>query len=308
MKHLEEKFIGFLTVSKKSADTINNYMHTLRSAERFFEENFSLSLFKEEDLMAFKPTMFDDWVAHIASKGLADGSQAQQHTRMRAYLRWAYDREYTSRDYTRLMPHIKAEPVADDPTKVYSDDDIVNMLEIASRNRDPLMAARDAAIIALLAGSAMRVIELASLTVGDYLKARRSRVLPQVRRKGGKIVDIPYAEFVAPYIDNYLILRSPQRDEDALFTSIRSGNPMSRSDIYHAIAPIQERAGVRQGLHNFRHTVITRIARSYPTGIASAVAGHSSTDVTQRHYIHASAEDRRSVVDSLSINDLLKNI
>lgn len=53
-----------------------------------------------------------------------------------------------------------------------------------------------------------------------------------------------------------------------------------------------------RGFHNFRHTVITnRLARGMPLQAVSALAGHSSTAITDRRYNHTNALTFAHLID-----------
>lgn len=315
LKPLEAAYIESLRNNNNRDDTIYTYLLTLRNVERFFLQSFSLSIFSPEDVKQITPFMVSNWMSSVRTSGVADATRAQYQHRLRGYFKWAREFELIDRDLATIIKPFKYDRPenAEDISKVYSDDDIMRMLQIAQSHHNPIMAARNAAIIAMLSGSAMRGIEVESLKVGDYRNATDTRILSSITRKGGSKSNIPFAEFVASYVDAYLALRQPESDDEPLFLSTKPDRktgklrPLDRRSVRLAVAAIQKEAGVRTGVHNFRHTVITRVAEANPTGIASAVAGHRSTSVTQNHYIHASDETRRSVVDSLPINQKLKN-
>lgn len=308
-KPLEIEYIANLKREKRSEDTAYTYMQTLRSAERFFVETYGLSLFIPEELVRYTVPMIYAWEDHLATLNLSDRTRMVYYNRLRKYLKWAplYVKQI-DRDLPLAIPCFSVDKPADDPSRVYSDQAIVRMLDIAASHKNHIIGARNAAIIAMLAGSAMRGVELVSLTVDDYRASTSTHVLSKVRRKGNKTAAIAYASFVIPYVDRYLALRNPQSGSEPLFTaSTLPVRALDRRSLRRSLADIQQQAGVKTGTHNFRHTVVTRVAESNNLGIAAAIAGHSNADTTVNHYIHAEASQRRSVVDSLSLNQLMED-
>lgn len=307
---LLDAFIANLRSNERSDDTIYQYISTLRHAERFFISEFNIPIFEMESISLLTKDMIGMWVAHVSEQDISLATRASYFYRMRSYLHWLFEQDIVLKHLHTSIPSLNGQVQRRrnnlaNTDKVYSDDDITNMLEIAESNRKPMAAARNSAIIAMFAGTGMRSVEVLSLTVGQYKSATETHVLQNVTRKGGGIANIPFASFVAPYVDRYLALRGDVTDSDPLFVSLRANTPLSRGDARAAIAEIQKAAGVKTGLHNFRHTLVTRIAETNPTGIASAIAGHTSIRTTENNYIHAAPEQIRSVVDSLSINHLL---
>lgn len=311
-KPLEEKYIASLTTDNRSPDTIYTYLQTLRSSERFFLEKYGLSIFNPADLEVMTVDHIDAWKNNLTASAVSDASRKVYYARLRSYLKWAYLYCDVSPKLGIAINSFTAQEPPEDPNRIYSDNSVAQMIKLAQAHHNPVIAARNAAIIAMLAGTAMRGIELVSLTVGDYHNSRSTQVLTKVRRKGGATKSIAYAAFVQPYVDLYLSLRSPADEDEPLFASTRI-NPatgkapsLDRRELRRAISNIQKMAGVKTGVHNFRHTVVTRIAETSPTGIAASVAGHSTVNTTLNHYIDLNDEQRRSVVDALPLNQMLR--
>lgn len=67
--------------------------------------------------------------------------------------------------------------------------------------------------------------------------------------------------------------------------------PFAYKSVHHRFRSFCERAGLpNRGFHNFRHTVITtRLAEGMPLQAVSALAGHSSSAITDRRYNHTTA-------------------
>lgn len=154
----------------------------------------------------------------------------------------------------------------------------------------------------MLAATGMRSIEVSRLTI-DAVRNMTDDYNVVVQRKGGKYAKIAIAKFAIPYIKAYEAIR-PDVDSDAFFITERTRKGMTTTNIRDSIRPIQQMVGVRTGTHNFRRTVITNIARVNETGVAAMIAGHSTSRVTEQHYILPSDKDRADVVNALPWNDI----
>lgn len=75
--------------------------------------------------------------------------------------------------------------------------------------------------------------------------------------------------------------------------------PFGYKGIHGRFRRFCERTGLpNRGFHNFRHTVITtRLAEGMPLQAVSALAGHSSTAITDRRYNHTNALSYAHLLD-----------
>ena len=318
MANLVELFKGRLALERSSPNTINNYDYTLRDAERFLSEHYGVSLL-DERIKQVEGNMLDSWINELGRRGVSDASKIQYIRRMDRYLSWAYDMGNTKVNLSAALPKIHSARTyagqdgdsddedlfaeADD-SRVYSDEDIILMLQVAAMNPKPLMAARNCAIVAMLAGTGLRASELASLNVRNIRRAQGRCI--RVRRKGGKGGTVAIAEFAMPYLEEYLAMRRNPDDSEPLFLSARN-HRLDRVSFWKIVSKIQKQIDVKTGLHNFRHTVLTQIAENNSSGVAAMIAGHSSRRVTEKYYIHPTDAARVKVIDGMSINAALKS-
>lgn len=178
----------------------------------------------------------------------------------------------------------------------YSSQDVSDLIGIC-RGKNRL---RDRAIIALLCGTGLRASELCSLNVQDWMNMQRRHIY--VKRKGGAKRWVPVAEYAIGYVEEYLKDRSASSGvqlADPLFPAFR-GQRLTRSNLYKTLKKWQVKADLKPGVHIFRHTALTGIAKAEGLEAAKAQANHSSTAITQR-YVHATAQERLSAVDQSAI-------
>lgn len=214
--------------------------------------------------------------------GLSAESIASNVRALHRFWRWASD-EYDIDNPARKIKHPgkgKSTPKGIIPA------DMSALLRAALQNDDMAAAARDAAIIALLADSACRAGGLLSLDVKDVDLEKRTAI---VLEKGNKLRRIYFLPFTALALARWIALR-PAVSETALFVALKHGAVLGRlkySGLYEALKRIARRAGVqgRFNPHSFRHG----FARDYllnggDLATLAQLLGHSSVTTTAHYY------------------------
>lgn len=154
---------------------------------------------------------------------------------------------------------------------------------------------RDRAIIEVLFGTAIRVSELAGLTVRQVDIGQRAA---QVVGKGGRSRLILFTEDAAGWLERYLRTRSD--DAQPLFVSKTRGE--WRALGIRQMQRVVDKAAARAGLpfrvspHWFRHSRLTELAQHAGVQVAQRIAGHSSVATTSR-YLHVSDPHLRELFD-----------
>lgn len=223
---------------------------------------------------------------------------------LKPFLRWAAVMEVLPKDYSGViktvrMPRPDQLPESERPRDKHATDAQTQELLYGNHGRNQV---RDRAIVGLILASSLRVSELCSITVGQYLgfKARMDQdenAGITLRRKGGSIVNTAIGRAAVPLIDAYLATRpSPQMDEPLFITT--HGKPCSPNQVYKALSFKQRELGMATGPHAVRHICITKAEQTGSASIARDVANHHSFAVTNR-YTHTSVAERRQVLDRL---------
>lgn len=158
-------------------------------------------------------------------------------------------------------------------------------------NPDTLTGARDRAIIALMAYTGVRAVEIHRADVGD-LRTKDDRLVLRVQGKGRQEKD----EFVvlpAPAeeaVHRWLSLR-PGKVTDPLFVSLSNrnrGKRMSRAAIRAMVKSRYRKAGVvgeQKTTHSLRHSAISNAIRHGATPPrVQAMARHSNVNTTLIYY------------------------
>lgn len=152
----------------------------------------------------------------------------------------------------------------------------------AGEERAPWVLARDAAVIALLYGSGLRISEALGI-------ARRDAPLPgidevRVTGKGGKIRAVPVLRPVSQAVADYLAVCPHALDPDGpLFVGVKGG-PLSARVVQYAVASLRGALGLPESAtpHALRHSFATHLlARQGELRAIQELLGHASLSTTQ---------------------------
>ena len=146
---------------------------------------------------------------------------------------------------------------------------------------EPWIIARDAAVLALLYGSGLRVSEALGLKRKDFTAARDALT---VNGKGNKTRMVPLLPQVAKAIGEYIALCPFERSQEAaLFVGARGG-PLSPRIVQLAMARFRGALGLPDTAtpHALRHSFATHLlARGGDLRSIQELLGHASLSTTQ---------------------------
>lgn len=181
--------------------------------------------------------------------------------------------------------------------------DMGNKLTPSSKN---FLSLRNKAILELLFATGVRVGELSSIDLDDYISAETAF---RIRGKGRKermafIVDSK----TAITYTNYLLARQElDIESQALFVNA-SGNRLSPQGISNIVRMLRKACGIKKNItpHMLRHTVATMLVRNgVDIRVVQEFLGHASIATTQRYtYISKDhlVSELRARHPSLAIN------
>jgi integrase/recombinase XerD len=153
------------------------------------------------------------------------------------------------------------------------------VLEVLARQS--VKGARDYAIILLLARLGIRAKEAAGLLLGD-INWRTGRLL--IRRKGGRVEELPLPVDVGQAIADYLRLRPAGCVSRAVFVTVRAPyRAMTRSNVGQLVGQACQAAGVAAGTpHGLRHGLASALLNAgAPLDEIGFVLGHRQRSTTQ---------------------------
>jgi integrase/recombinase XerD len=152
-----------------------------------------------------------------------------------------------------------------------------------------------AAFMALLL-CCLRVTEACTAQVGALSETNGHRVLT-VRRKGGKIQDIP----TPPAAWDRCKKAIDERSSGPIVAIREQGtwHGLTRVALGSRIGTLARRAGVKTRVtpHTFRHIAITTALRKHPLHVVQAWAGHENPATTERYWHEAQNLDQSPAYD-----------
>jgi len=237
----------------------------------------------------------EEWMAWLLGR-YSDAYASNQYRALQQFFRWLSAED----DIPDPMAGLRPPKVAGKLVPVFADAELAR-LERACAGRG-FAERRDAAIIAVLRASGIRLSELAGIRYdprdprqGDLDVWQREIT---VRGKGGKprIVKVGYG--TAQALDRYLRARAshPQCWRPQLWLGNGDRGPLTASGIYQAVVRRGRKCGVDVWPHRFRHHFShTWLERGGPEGDLMELNGWSSPQMLSRYGASArSARARRT--------------
>lgn len=151
----------------------------------------------------------------------------------------------------------------------------------AGEEREPWILARDAAVLALLYGSGLRIAEALSLKRKDAPNAGDAIT---VTGKGNKARMVPVLPQVAQLIAEYIALCPHGLADDSVLFVGAKGGPLSPRIIQFAMARLRGALGLAETAtpHALRHSFATHLlARGGDLRAIQELLGHASLSTTQ---------------------------
>lgn len=240
-------------------------------------------------------TMLRRYVAHLSTRRYARRSIARKASTLRRYFAWA---TRTGRIAADPSAGLSAPRGDGRLPRVLRQDELTALLDHPARaaGDEPVVRARDDAVLELLYGSGLRVAELCGLDPAD-IDLERARAT--VWGKGGKQRVVPLSE---PSVRTLRAWLDSHRDEvvggpaptPALFVNAR-GRRLTPRDVRRIL---DRRAVAPTHPHALRHTFATHLLDGgADLRAVQELLGHADLATTQR-YTHVSRERLRSVYDA----------
>ena len=294
--HLDliDDFYLFLQTNNYSSETIYHYRSDILLFDNFLKSrNLYIKDLDKRQVLEFKVYLTSDerqtsFTSMEPHKKLSSSSINRCLSAVRAYVRFLIDQDYDCPiipDYFKMVKRERSHP------HIAELNDFISLIEAPSAlESDPLIAARNRAILEVLFATGMRISELVSLNKRDL--NGESRIF--ITGKGRKQRFVYLTARAQSFLDSYLALRTDMGE--ALFVPTR-GKSAGRAQKRLTPRYIQERLKTyREKLkinlpttpHSFRHGFATYLAEEGASPAAIQILlGHESLNTTTR-YVNAS--------------------
>ena len=169
-------------------------------------------------------------------------------------------------------------------------------LLVAQCSRRARSGIRDAALLWVIYGAALRVSEALTLVAADVDVGKQE---VRVRSgKGSKERLVALHGDALPWLERWAAIRAglPRPRKGPLFCTISAtaaGGPLSRQAVDVMLKRRAAKAGIekRCHAHALRHAMALRMATKVPVMLVQKQLGHSSLAVTTEYLSHLTAED-----------------
>jgi integrase/recombinase XerD len=237
-----------LAAEGKSARTVQGYT----SAVRWFAAGYLLGQAGKTSWDQVNANDIRQWMVQLLDR-YSSAYASIQFRALRQFFKWRAAEDESPDPMTRL----RAPKVTVTAVPVFTSAEL-SELQKACQGR-PFAARRDAAIIAVLTATGIRLSELAGICChpGDParsdldLQAREIRI----RGKGRTARTVMIGHRAARSLDRYLRARArhPQAWRSQLWLGVNGRGPLAAGGIYQAVARRGRQAGVSVYPHRFRH-------------------------------------------------------
>jgi integrase len=195
------------------------------------------------------------------------------------------------------------------PEQVELENDLIERLLNAPDKRS-LQGRRDVAIMRFALETGLRVSEICGLKIGNLVRQDQhySIVVRSAKKRREESREIPLTNGMVGWIQSYWMLeygsRTPAVDQPFFRNLGKHGRCRKVALTPKAMRLVIERCKASADVearitpHTFRHTLLSRIARTRDVETARQLAGHSSLSSTQR-YLHSTQRRKRDAIEGL---------
>jgi integrase/recombinase XerD len=210
--------------------------------------------------------------------------------------------------YKPFLHHIsKGRPVPTRPIKLSAPRKVPRALSVeeVAAVIDAAHSARDRFLLALLAGTGMRVGQALGLRHSDFVShAREIHIVPRsdnangARAKTRQRSSIPVSPPVVRLYTDYMHAEYGEIDSDYVFVNLwsgRIGQPLTYASVHKLVGRIRSSTGISFSLHMLRHSFATEALRAgMAIDVLAKMLTQTSSVTTSSTYVHLDAADLRA--------------
>ena len=204
-------------------------------------------------------------------------------SKIRVFLKFIYLNNFTSKDFTLVIPKIKINHNNKIPHTIWSTDEIRKILN--SINTTTKIGKRDYAIFMLLTHLGLRFSDVKNLKFENI--DWQMNILNITQRKTGKIVTLPLLDSVGIAIIDYIKNGRPNVDSKYIFLNRKDESFSSQFGFYHIFKKYLKLANIDIsnkkyiGTYSLRHSLATTLLQNRtPLSTISGILGHTDMNNT----------------------------
>ena len=290
-----DEFLLDQRVKGNSSETLKYYRHCLDKFSKYCGEGFDVS---DVTLRICKEYYLD------LTEKIKNSVSVQSYIRgLRAFLHYLHEEEYIDEDICRKFKLPKATRKVID---VLSDEEIDKLL--AALSGDEWLTVRNRLIVALMLDSGLRLNEVVTLQSSSVHLKERYLI---VTGKGDKQRTVPFGEFTAKTLEEYLVITKNAGVKTNLIIKVSETlcgfEPITQATIKNMFRRLKARAGIpRLYPHLLRHTFATRyLENGGNIYTLQAILGHTSLEMVKK-YLHLATTRIRADFPKFSPLDNIK--
>jgi integrase/recombinase XerD len=237
-------------------------------------------------------------------RGIRSSTINTYRARLDAFFKYLESREVVTHSPFRNIkkPTVKYE----DRREVFKKDfeKIIGAIRVESQN--PFLMRRNLAIIYLLFYCGIRRGEIVGIQLMDLDIGKRMLTVRGETSKSKITRQVPLHPDMVMYLEDYLLERKKKKYQSGyLFMSDTGDNGLTIYGYTHLVRSLIRKTGVKFHLHKFRHTFATNLVRGRVDVYAiQRLLGHKDLRMTEKYLRSSIAEDFRSSINKLSIENM----
>lgn len=272
---MNASYINYLKANRRAQNTIDTYNRHINGMLNYIGKG-------EADITVAD---LDNWMCSISN--MSPASINLKIAAVKDYFAYLVSRGYINNNPSMSLNNVKCQ----NKIKKYMDADMIRAMV------DNVLTARDRAIILLYASSGMRVAELTSITIDQYLDMK-SKGLDYIviTTKGDKKRVVHFNHQVVEAIDDYIKVRE-KGNVNCLFLS-HKGNQIAPNHLSETLKSAARRAGIPFWNEISNHSLRAACAsimseKNIPLAVIRDTLGHANLATTSR-YVKTNEEQIRN--------------
>jgi integrase/recombinase XerD len=229
-----------------------------------------------------------DAFAVVSGANLAPASLARRLSTVSSWYRYAVSNDVVTRNPVDAIDRPVLSPDASETMGLTSAQ--LRLFMQTARNARNRTAARDTAVLAVIAQLGLRCGEALALDV-DSLSYDRGHRVVTVRGKGNKMRRLPVPPPLIRDLDRYLEIRQRPADFGTELTGplfvTATGRRLDQPSVFRLVRRIGKEAGIpgseRLSVHSLRHSVATAALEEKPLHLVQDLLGHADPRTTRRY-------------------------